>query len=95
MPEKKKTQTTEKWIGSATKELLEISVQKMAEILDKSKEEPKKFFPHGIELISLSLGVKDIVTVEFTIAGPEPQTNLIEENQKVVIKKNDSSTLEK
>lgn len=95
MPEKKKGQITEKWISSATEELLEISVQKMAEILNKPIEKPEKFFPHGIELISLTLGVKDIVTVEFKIAGPEPQTNLLEENQTVVIKKNDSSTLEK
>jgi hypothetical protein len=95
MPEKKKTQITEKWIGSSTKELLEISVQKMAEILNKPKEDPDKFFPNGIELISLTFGVKDVVTVEFKIAGPEPQTNLLEENQKVVIKKNDSSTLGK
>ena len=60
-----------------------------------SPPDPTKFFPNGIELISLTLGVKDVVTVEFKIAGPEPQTNLLEENQKVVIKKNDSSTLGK
>jgi len=94
MPEKK-IKDRENWIGSATKELLEISVQKLAEILEKPKDDPDKFFPNGIELISLSLGVKDIVTVEFKIAGPEPQTNILEENQKVVIMKNDSSTLEK
>lgn len=93
MPKEKNTQITEKWIGSAAKELLEISVKKMDEILNKPKKDPEKFFPKGIELISLTLGVKDIVTVEFKIAGPNPQTNLLEENQEVVIEKNDSSAL--
>jgi hypothetical protein len=95
MPKEKNTQITEKLIGSATKEFLEISLQKMDEILKKPKEEPDKFFRNGIELISLTLKVEEIVTVELKIAGPKPQENLLEENQEVVIEKNDSSALEK
>jgi hypothetical protein len=95
MPKKSNTQITGKWIDSTTKECLETSLQKMGELLNKPKEDPDKFFPNGIELISLTLTVKEIFTFDFKIAGEKGLKNLLEKNQEVPAEKNDPSALEK
>ena len=67
----------------------------MGELLNKPKEDPDKFFPNGIELISLTLTVKEIFTFDFKIAGEKGLKNLLEKNQEVPAEKNDPSALEK
>lgn len=95
MPKKINTKITGKWLDSTTKECLDISLQKMGELLNKPKEDPDKFFPNGIELISLSLTIKEIFTFEFKVAGEKGVKNLLEKNQEASTEKNDSSVLEK
>ena len=95
MPRKKNTQIVKKQIDSATKEYLQTSLQKMGEILNKPKDDPDKFFPNGIELISLTLKVQEIVHLELKIAGEKGLKNLSEENKEVSTENINPSALEK
>lgn len=95
MPKKTNTQITGKWLDSTTKECLDISLQKMGELLNKPREDPDKFFPNGIELISLSMTIKEIFTFDFKVAGEKGLKNLLEKNQGAPTDKSDPGTLEK
>ena len=66
----KKTVEAQKASATAqAKEILDHTIASLTELDRKSDAEKRLFFPNGIELISITVGVQNLVTLGFEVAG--------------------------
>ena len=78
----KKTNATSTKAKEDANELLKTAFKELKEtVLDSRGEDPRLFFPNGIELISITLNVVKYVEIEFKIAGAAGIKALLESKE--------------
>lgn len=78
MTEKKMDIFEKQYIGETAKELLSCALTELTKTTQTQiGETPRLFFPHGIELISITVNVLSKVVVEFKVAGAEGISGLL------------------
>ena len=84
MANEKRTDVAIASASSAAKELLSSALNELKNVLlARVKEQPRLFFPNGIELISITVKVS-AVEVEFKAAGEKGISGLVDSGQSAI-----------